>query len=360
MTPLEIGLSLLSGRAGRPWAARAARARAVLGTVYGGQPPGLETQPLEIPAKGLPLLGPVDRARPKALEVAASLIRGLVERRVADLLPLLADDVLVLWPNGGLGLHDRRALLAALEQRPGDPQPIVATQPRSYTLAELRGVLPRSMPDALDLILDLRRTLLVSFHVAGPGVPAGRVMLALGLTPAGDWRSRTLLFGSPDDAHLASSRLEEPALPELAIAAQLVRHRVLGHGAQLGSLMQHLMPKLWLGDQRIEATKLGAMTSAAPVRLGSSEVVFGRTEEMEMKALAKLIPRGLAQKIEQTALETFGHTYDRLSPRLAVTELGLLDPATLRIQPSTRAPCVLVRAPEPDGSVRARAAALFI
>lgn len=360
MHPAELGIALLTGRAGKPWGARAIRARAFLAGPLGGAPPQTPAEPFALPSsEARPSPPPVDPRRPQALERAKDLLDALAVRRFDRLAPMLADPLGVLWPNGSFSFHARDDLLEELSRREGERARINLAAPRSYTFRELRAVLARGVAEALDAVLDLKNSLAVSIQINGGRGPGGRVMLVLALDEAKEWRARTLTFGSPDDAYFASARSHEPRSPDLGIADQIIRHSMLGHGTQLRSLSQHLMPKLWLRDQLLPAEALFEIAEDGPARLGASELVFLETKEGDVRGLSKLVPQAVATKIQQTALETFGLPFERLRARLSTTAFGVLDPSNGRIQPAGSASCLLVRLEEPSGELRPRVAGVF-
>jgi hypothetical protein len=355
-----MGLALLTGRSGKPWSARAIRARAFLAGAVGGQPVGTPAKLVEPKAATgqRTLLPPWKRAG--AIDAAKDMLDALAIRRFDRLRPLLAEEIWALWPNGNLSKHDRDPLLAELETREGERARIEVTQVRSYTLSELRSVLVRGIADAIDALLDLDASLVVTAQVTGGRGPGGRLMIVMAKGEGGAWQARSLPIGSPDDAHVASARNQEPASEDLGVARELVRHLLLGHGTQLRALAQHIMPTIWVRDQVVPQEALFELADEGPPPVGSTETVFLETREIEAKELSHHVPQTVAAKIRERALEVFAMPYDKLSPRLAATKIGLLDPANGTVEPSRELVCLIVRVKEPSGRLRPRAAGFFV
>lgn len=292
------------------------------------------------------ILAPTDRTRAMAVEVAKDLLDALAIRRFDRLKSLLADQVWVLWPTGVLSKHARDPLIEELGTRQGERARIQITSPRSYSFKELRVVLARGLADALDVILELDKGIAVTAAISGGRGPAGRVLISTAGDKHQGWRATSLVLGGPDDAHLASLRFEDPPAPELKIAAQVVRNLILGHGILLRTLGHYFTPQIWIGDQLVPPEALFQLADDGPARIGSGEAVFLGTKEVDLKTLSKLV--GLAfNKIRDGALDNFGAPFDKLSPRLSATSLGLFDPANGRVTPGGQTHCLIVRTPQP-------------
>ncbi len=359
VSAFELGLALVTGRASKAWNTRAIRARALLAGAVGGTPPAAASEPPSPRSDGPPLhmkSASTDRAR--AVEAARAVVDALGTRRFDRLGDLLGARTWVLWPNGALLRHPGPALLEELQRREGERLPLRITDPKSYTFSELRSALARGVADGLDAVLDLTATTLVTFMVSGGRGPPGRVLLAMA-PESGGWRAQTLPLGSPDDAHTASVKLRDLDRPEAAALHPLVRAVVLGHGSLVRANFQHLMPRLWVRDQLVEAEQLARLADDGPPRLGSTEVVFGRVREVELRTLNKLAPKPGLAKLEARAFEDFGQTFDVLSPRLLVVELGLVDPASGKLQAGPPAHGLVVYAEDDAGRARPRVAGLY-
>lgn len=360
VSAFELGLALITGRASKAWNTRAIRARALVAGSIGGAPPTAESEPPSPPADPSALHMKVASAeRARAVDAARAVVDALGTRRFDRLADLLAQQVWVLWPSGTLLKHPRAALLEEIGRREGERLPLRIADPRSYTFSELRTALARGVADGLDAVLGLSAATLVTFTVTGGRGPGGRTMVVME-PEQGAWKARSLPLGGPDDAHAISAKLRDLDRPEAAALHPLVRAVVLGHGGLVRASYQHLMPRLWVRDQLVEAEQLARLADDGPPRLGSTEVVFGRVREVELKTLNKVAPRpGLAQ-LEKRAFEDFGQTFDVLSPRLLAVELGVIDPATGKLQPAPPAHGLVVYAEDDAGRARPRVAGLYL
>lgn len=362
VSPFELGLGLVTGRTSKAWNTRAIRARALIAGAVGGTPPSAAADPPMPPSdarEGRLAMKTAAPARAQAVEAAKDLVDALGRRRMDRLAELLGEQVWVLWPNGNLLRHGRAALAEELASRSGDRLPLRITDPKSYSYAELRTALARGVAEGLDAALDLSESLLVTLHVSGGRGPAGRILLVMHPEPAG-WRARSLPLGGPDDAHVLSAKLRELDRPEAAALQPLVRAIILGHGGLVRAHFQHVMPKLWLRDQLVEAEQVARLTDDGPPRLGSTEIVFGRVREVELKRLDQLAPKAGRAKVEGRAFEDFGLELEALSPRLLSVELGTVDPASGRATPGPPAHGLVVLAEDDAGRRRPRVAGLYL
>ncbi len=333
---LELANSLLTGRANKAWAARAIRARAFMAAAFGGAALTVPAKPLSPPLRGFRPLRPSPRSRAAAIDTAEAFYDVLAGRKLDQLPAYLADEVWTFLPTGTLSRHERAPLAAELALRPGDTQPILKKLARSYTLPELVSALPRGVAGALDTLLDLRSTLIVTHLIEGGRGPAGRLMLLL-TEVEGKWRLRSFPIGAPDDAFVASERAPDHERPELGISAQLVRHVVMGHSAQLKADLHQLMPSLFVREDFVPSAALVEIAEGGGPRLGSTEAVVGTPELVPLPGLSKLVGRPIERRIREKALEDFGLPFDRLKPRLVRTPIGMFDPASNRVAPAQEA-----------------------
>lgn len=333
---LELANALLTGRANKAWAARAIRARAFMAAAFGGAALTVPAKPLSPPPRGFRPLRPSPRSRAAAIDTAEAFYDVLAGRKLDQLPGYLADEVWTFLPTGTLSRHERAPLAAELALRPGDTQPILKKLARSYTLPELVSALPRGVAGALDTLLDLRSTLIVTHLIEGGRGPAGRLMLLL-TEVDGKWKLRSFPIGAPDDAFVASERAPDHERPELGISAQLVRHVVMGHSAQLKADLHQLMPSLFVREEFVPSAALVEIAEDGGPRLGSTEAVVGTPELVPLPGLSKLVARPIERRIREKALEDFGLPFDRLKPRLVRTPIGMFDPASNRVAPAQEA-----------------------
>jgi len=361
VSPFELGLALLSGKAGKPWNARAIRARALIAGALGGAAPTAASEPPSprpAPENKLHMkTAPAERAQ--AVEGARNIVDALARRRFDRLSELLGPEIWALWPNGAIARHPKAALVAEIEQRPGDRLPIKTADPKSYSYAELRSALARGVAEAHDAILELEDSTIVTLHISGGRGPAGRVMFAM-TSVDGRWVAKSLAFGAPDDAHVVSGKLKERDANDGAVLGPVIRAVVLGHGSLVRASLQHLMPKLWVRDGLMEAEALAALADDGPARVGSSEVVFGRLREVDLKTIAKIAPKPGLAHIQAKAFEVFGEGFDAIGARLWSMDLGILDPATLKIQAAPPAHGLMIRLEDGAGRPRPRIAGLYV
>lgn len=359
---MQMALALFGGEVGPTWNARAGRARSILGAVIGDEPPNVPVVPPDL--DGVfphPRMRPTNPGRPKALEAAEDLFDGIVRRRFSRLEGLLEEEVWVIWPTGHIGRHPRDALIEAFDARPGKPAPMRVVDRQSYTFVELKQVLARGLPKLLDVVLGARSALTVTLGIDSSRGPVGRVMFVMAADERGEWRARNLMFGSVDDAHVASAKRSSLRDEPLKVADRVVRRVVLGHGAQLAADRNLMMEQIFLRDQLGPAEALIERISAGDHRLGSSEVVFMGSQELPYKIIAKHTPPGTKEKLERIAPNAWGRSIDRMDPRLVATQLGALDPATLEVTPMQQATALVIRVEDRARDQSAlRIAALFM
>ncbi|MFO0723637.1 MAG: hypothetical protein U1E65_07655 [Myxococcota bacterium] len=339
-TLLELGMALLAGRANKAWAARAIRSRAFVAAALGPAPVAAPAKPLAPPRKGFRTLRPSPRARAAAVDAAEAFLQALADQELERLPAMLASEVWALWPNGSLSRVDREPLLAELAGRKGDKQPILKKLTRSYTFAELSSALPRGIGAALDLVLDLSTTLAVTVLIEGGRGPPGRLMVLM-TEEDHRWRARSLPLLGPDDAFVAGERAPDHERPELGISQALVRHIVNGQGALLRADLHHLMPSLFVREELVPSSALVELAEQGGPRINSTEAVIGPPAEIPLSTLSKVAPRAVEQRLRTKALEDFGLPFDRLRPKLIRTEVGMLDPASLRVAPAQEAFCLV-------------------
>lgn len=362
MASLQTAFALLSGEAGPPWAARAARVRSMLATVIGRAPPEIEVLPPDRDQPfAYPTMLPTNPARPAIEEAAEDLVDAIARRRFSRLDGLLQDDVWAMWPTGHIGRHPKAELLAALAQRDGKPAPLRVDSRASYTFAELKSALAKGLPDLLDVAFGARSGLTVTLGVNGPRGPGGRMMVVMAPSSHGDWRARTLPFGGWDDAHLASVRPSSLSDDIVKAPHKITRCVVLGHGAQLRSLTNLMADPMFVRENLGPKARLADIVGEGPHRIGSAEIVFMGSEEVSMKRLREHGPKGIKEKLEGAAPDAWGRALNRLDPRLVVTQLGQLDAATMAVTPVQTSSAVVIEVwdDKRDERVR-RVAALFI
>jgi hypothetical protein len=356
----EFGLSILSGRAGAAWSARAQKLRPFLKTVLGDAPPtGLPVVPFA-PARYVPGVAPAAPFRSEAVAAAGEVFDALSARRFRNLEQRLEDAVWVQWPSGAVLHHPRRDLLAQLENRAGRASAIRAKAAQSYTFAELRNVLARGVTEGLDVLLRLRTSIAVTFELEGAHGAEGRGLFSMSQDREGRWRARNLLLAAPDDAFMASSSLhnEDDAI---RLANQVIRRVVLGHAAQIRAARHLLMDELWVRDRRMKPDELARVVGEGPHRLPSAQTVFLGTRIMPFKAAERFAPRGVIHEMRASAPDLYGKTLAAFDPALVIVEIGLLDPASGKISPNQEAGALVLKTEDPARHhTRFRIAGLFL
>lgn len=316
---------------GSPLGARGARLCSVLELCLGPRPAGLAAlDPPEPPGALRPLrIGPRDRA---ALhEAVQEVLDGLLAREVERIEPHLDARIATLWPDATLAVHDREALLAAIDAHRGEAAPVVLRDVRSYTLGELRGVRPRGEAERLAAAAEAPLVAVT----AGLDSRRGRLGRALVWAAPGDdgrWRVQTLALPSPDDVVTAGRRASAHEDEAVRVADKVVRHWALGHAAQLRSSRNHLMAKLWLDGELLSAEALvqARMQRATPD--ASSWWVFGGSRAAPRTSPTEALGADLAREVERRAKEAWKRPWPRLRAQWVRTELGQWDPERRAVQ----------------------------
>jgi hypothetical protein len=359
---MQLGMSLFSGRAGPAWAARAERVRKLLLPAIGdGAPdiPGVSAVATEPPA--YPRLTPPYPGRALAIEAAENIADAVARRRFDRLAGLIHDELWVLWPNGAMGRHPGDAVLQVLSASAGSRATLRIKEKRSYSFPELKTALARGIPEVLDALLGANGGWTVTIEVETKDSPIGRLMFLISPNARGELRARNLPFGAPDDAHVLSAKPSSFETEELKIADRIVRNVVLGQTSLLRANKNDLMESFWLRDKLAPAEQLATSIAQGPHRIGSAEVVFQGSREAPFRDARRHMPPPVFEEIRRKAPDVLGRAIERLDPRVVVTEMGTLDPATGEVTAAQTAASLIVHVEDrATQNARPRIAGLFI
>lgn len=346
---LALGQALFAGGAGPSWATRAGRIRALMTTLIGdGGPTAAVLNRAPLPRELPPPLLHLAPHRRTLEETARRLLDHVLSRELEGLEGLLHDEVWVLWPDGTFARHQRAPLLAALASRPGRHFAAIPERLVIYGLAELRSRVARGLPEALSAVLEADLGVVVTAHLDTPRGPQGRVLLVLVPDDRGQWRAKNLPLAAVDEALLGSVKVPAAEARAVQVGDRMVRHWTLGHGPQLRSLRNQMMPKLWLDEEAIDAEELGRRAAAGLHRLEAADVVFGGTEALPSRELHRVLGAPRARRIEREAKKLWAKPLEHWRVELTRTTLGRWDPEAHRAEDGAAVTALLCRTVERD------------
>lgn len=342
---------MLEGRLGAPWAKRAGRVRSLVQNLIGPDGPGeLARAEAQSPAA-------LARPRPaRPLELARDFLDAWTHREWSELGPMLASRVWVLWPDGSLACHPKQALLQALPARAGADQPAMVEDLRGYAPAELEASLGRGIGRAHTEALDAHA--FVSASIMGPGVPPGRILLALRDEGEGH-QVGSFPLPSPDEALCASARIRPGEPRERAVVDALGRAFVLGQARRFAAAGPDLALPSWLDDRLVTPADLVRALAEGPHRYDASEIAFEAARELT----GPPIEQGLLRRLTREAVPRWDRPLERIAPRWFGLGHGTWSSESERLVDRRELHALVVGLPEPDGTgderVRRRIAGWF-
>jgi hypothetical protein len=280
-------------------------------------------------------------------ESAKELVDGFVTLSLDKVAPRLADRVWMLLGDT-FALYPRDALLAELERRKAQPIWAIPEDVHSYAWADLRAQMPAHFAGAWESQLDLGGRIVCTMFLDSPRKPIGRLMVVMGPSPRGDYWAETLPLPSLDVAIAGSKK---PSLAEedwVRFADRIARPYWYGASTQLRALRNQMMDRIWVDAGPKVAEEVITDVGARPFDPERLDTAFLGTQAAPFADLDRSTGRSLAREIERTAKDLWYAPLEALKPKLAVTELGQLDPESQRPKASGRLISLMLRKVEID------------
>lgn len=354
--PFPEAADYFTGRLNPQIGARVQMIRELLAAVLGKvEMPG-DPEPPPLPRAPFRRLAMTSLHRTAAETTARAVTDALLGRRFDALAPLLHNGVRVLWPDGRFRAHAREGLLEALAASEGAPQPGAASSVRTYAPAELRGVTPRGVTGAIDATFEANDWIAVALSVAGPR-SAVRVMVVTSRDEQERWRADSLLLPAGDEAANTGAAASADEEESLRVADRIVRHLILGHGAQLRTLRNQMVARLFVDDEIVEAEALAELAATGPHRLDALDWVFLGTEDADLESLDRHAP-GRVDRLRRRSQEAWQRNLERQRLRVAVTRIGKLALPPGSVTPEREVSCLLLGS-EDRGVLRWRLGGVF-
>ena len=279
-------------------------------------------------------------------EAARAVVDGFLSLFLERAAPHLADEVWMVWGDGSLRCHPWMKLIQALGARKGTSVFGVPREVRTYAWAELRAQVPRPAAVMLDACIGLPGTMVCTMNLETVRDPIPRVMIAMAPAHNG-WRALNLPMPSVDSAVVAS----KPSFDDeewLRFADKISRQFLLHNGNQLRSLRNHMMDRIFVGDDATVTEQLFEQVDHKDPPADRLDTAFLGSKEEPLERLDELTGRTLKRELERKAKDLWHGTFEELRPKLVTTQLALLDPKTQAPQPSGRAVTMMVRCVERD------------
>ncbi len=343
--PEEVSGQLLGEGVTEAGRTRAGWVTAVLRKAYGVDAPSAPFIELEERAPW-PELRMSGRHRRVVESTARAVVQGLLSHGLDAVRPRLAEEVWMLWGDGTLGCHLSYPLMETLSGRKADSVWAIPAQIRTYAWAELRAQLPRPVGAALDAALRLSGTMVCAMRIDTPRNPVGRVMVALA-PMQGVWRALTLPLPSVDTAVAAS----KPAFHEedwLRFADKIARQSLLHNDNQLRSLRNQMMDRIFTAAGPITAEVMIQQLAQSDPPADRLELAFLGTHEERYENIDAVSGLTLRRELDRRAQEIWKRPLETLRPKLAITDLGIIDAKTQVPKPSGRAVTLMLRCLERD------------
>lgn len=312
--PKDLGQKLLL--------ARGEQIRAIVRAVVGSDAPltpALPDPKISEKAKLFPLRGD-PRARGEAVQAAAAVLEGFLSRQPAAIEKHAHAQLWMMWPDGKIARHETPALLEAVEKSEGKDAPLIIEDKLSYNAGELRSVLPRGVPEAIERMLGISNAIAVTMKLESRSGPAGYAMVLLSPGEDGKMRAHNLLLPSIDVAVRANTVPSNSDDDAVRFADRIVRHFVLGHDRQLKSLRNHFGERVVFGEEVLAPEKIVELAGKDAHRADALDVVFGGARLVKLEELG---PNG--DRVKRRAQEYWKRPYEKLILKAIAVRAGERD-----------------------------------
>lgn len=321
-----------------PFQVRAERIQRLMGHLFGPAAPSIPSAPFKRP--GRRALRSLARDRRRLSQEALDTLEALLTGRLEALEPRLCEVVIVHWADGSIRAHPRAELLSALKQNFQKEAPAIPVDGRLYDHAELRAGVPEALADGLDAYLGLSGRGIVTARLDGPRLQLDRIALLVEPTEDGT-RLASLPLVALDEAWVAGQSAQGDEDEGHRIADRAVRHQLLGHGAQLRSLRNQCLRRIFLDDELLEAEEWPPLAAArCDLVEAADRVLLGVRRGPSLKDGLGLTR---VRMLEQKANQAWQHPLDSFRPRLALVKIGRWDPHGRQVADEREIPVLLGR-----------------
>ncbi len=257
------------------------------------------------------------RGRVEAVLAAAAVVEGFLSREPAAIKKHAHETLWVLWPDGKVQRHATDQLLEAWARSEGKAAPLIIEDKLSYNAGELRSVLPRGVPEAIERIFEVQNAIAVTMRLEARSGTAGHAQVMMSPGEDGKWRAHNLLFPAFDEAVRASTVPSNSDDDAVRFADRIVRHFLLGHDRQLKSLRNHFGERILLGEELVTPEKVVELAGKDGHRAEALDLVFGGARQVSLQELG---PNG--DRVKRRAQEYWKRAFEKLALKTIAVRAG--------------------------------------